>query len=313
MSDLTTRRITRQPRVGLDPERAAAWERLQEVQERLRIGYHGQATEDLAWAVEQLLKLWDINQQRERLRELLDQEQGRVTDLRSRNGTLLVQNDRLREDNERLCRAETEHVVATGQAVPPAVLDDDREERRTAGRTDWMEPEYGLLRPELTLMLNLAACRIERQTFVRELERLDWPRGQADELADLLCALLAAGSVRAGHDRARQENAESPSIALIAAERQRQVEAEGWTAKHDDRHVDAELARAAACYALPPDGGRDTRLGLPVHWPFEARSWRPTPDDRVHELVKAGGLIAAEIDRLLRKAGDLPAAAEVER
>ncbi len=63
---------------------------------------------------------------------------------------------------------------------------------RTARRTDWMEPEYGLRRPELTLVLNLAACRIERQTFVRELRRLDWSRGQADELADLVCALLAA-------------------------------------------------------------------------------------------------------------------------
>ncbi len=312
MSDLTTRRSTHQPRVCPDPERAAAWERLEEVQERLRIGYHGQAPEDLAWAVEHLLKLWDIDQRRERLRELLDQEQGRVTDLRSRNGKLLVQNDRLREDNDRLHRAETEHVVAAGQALPPAVLDGDREERRTAGRSDWMEPEYGLRRPELTLVLNLAACRIERQTFVRELQRLNWPRGQADELADLVCQLLAALSAPAGHDRAHQQDAESPSIALIAAERQRQVEAEGWTAKHDDRHVDAELARAAACYALPPDGGRGP-FDVPTHWPFEARSWRPTPDDRVRELVKAGGLIAAEIDRLLRKAGDLPAAAEVER
>ncbi len=183
---------------------------------------------------------------------------------------------------------------------------------RTARRTDWMEPEYGLRRPELALVLNLAACRIERQTFVCELQRLDWPCGQADELADLVCHLLAALSAPAGHDRARQEDAESPSIALIAAERQRQVEAEGWTAKHDDRHVDAELARAAACYALPPDGGRGP-FDVPTHWPFEARSWKPTPDDRVRELVKAAALIAAEIDRLLRKAVGLPAAAEVER
>ncbi len=63
---------------------------------------------------------------------------------------------------------------------------------RTAGRTDWMEPEYGLRRPELALVVNLAACRIEREAFVRELQRLDWPRGQADELADLVCASLAA-------------------------------------------------------------------------------------------------------------------------
>jgi hypothetical protein len=73
------------------------------------------------------------------------------------------------------------------------------EERATAGRTDWMEPEYGLRRPELALMLDLAACRVEREAFVLELERLDWPRAEADELADLVaeCELIAAESARA--------------------------------------------------------------------------------------------------------------------
>ncbi len=84
---------------------------------------------------------------------------------------------------------------------------------RTAGRTDWMEPEYGLRRPELTLVLDLAACRIERRTFVRELQRLDWPRGQVDELADLVCQLLAAGPARATEEskRVRRDDAEEAS------------------------------------------------------------------------------------------------------
>ena len=84
------------------PERVAAWRRLQEVQERLRIGYQGQAPEDLAWAVEQLLRLWDIDRQRARLLELLEDEQRRVAELRSRSGRLLVQNDRLRLENDQL-------------------------------------------------------------------------------------------------------------------------------------------------------------------------------------------------------------------
>ena len=67
---------------------------------------------------------------------------------------------------------------------------------RTA-RTDKMEPEYGLRRPELALVLDLAACRVERETFVSELERLDWPWGEADELADLVCELSAAQSAPA--------------------------------------------------------------------------------------------------------------------
>jgi len=116
MSNLATRHHARQPRGVPDPERVAAWKHLLEIQGRLRIGYQGQAPEDLAWAVEQLLKLWDVDRQRERLQELLDQEQARVADLRSRNGKLLVRNDRLREEIDRL-RAEAEHLAAHGSAA----------------------------------------------------------------------------------------------------------------------------------------------------------------------------------------------------
>ncbi len=34
----------------------------------------------------------------------------------------------------------------------------------------------------------------------------------------------------------------------VLAERQRQVEKEGWTPGHDDEHTDGSLAFAAACY-----------------------------------------------------------------
>jgi hypothetical protein len=88
---------------------------------------------------------------------------------------------------------------------------------------------------------------------------------------------------------------------LIAAERQRQMDAGGYTAEHDAQHDHGGLARAAACYAMP-DGWRDIRGGsmndTPHLWPWLSRYWKPTPDDRVRELVKAGALIAAEIDRL---------------
>ena len=33
-------------------------------------------------------------------------------------------------------------------------------------------------------------------------------------------------------------------------------------------------------------------------WPWNLIWWKPTPNDRIRELVKAGALIAAEIDRL---------------
>ena len=35
----------------------------------------------------------------------------------------------------------------------------------------------------------------------------------------------------------------------VAAERERQKSVEGWTPEHDDQYTNAELPRAAACYA----------------------------------------------------------------
>ena len=88
-------------------------------------------------------------------------------------------------------------------------------------------------------------------------------------------------------------------IALIAAERKRQVEVEGFTYEGDAGYSDDQLSMAARCYALPPDMRRDPSGMLPEHsWPWDAHWWKSTPLDRVRELVKAGALIAAEIDRL---------------
>lgn len=94
---------------------------------------------------------------------------------------------------------------------------------------------------------------------------------------------------------------------LITAERQRQITAEGYTAEHDEGHAD-ELAHAAACYALAEyrrdsevDGPTLRRIRVtasPPHWPWDNEWWKPTPDDRIRELVKAGALIAAAIDSL---------------
>jgi len=98
-------------------------------------------------------------------------------------------------------------------------------------------------------------------------------------------------------------------VELIAAERQRQIEEEGWTAKHDDNFGTGALAYAAACYALPE---RDFHLWknainidfVKMLWPWESQWWKPTPDNRIRELEKAGALIAAELDRLLRLEND---------
>jgi hypothetical protein len=84
-------------------------------------------------------------------------------------------------------------------------------------------------------------------------------------------------------------------LTLIAQERTRQMAREGYSAQHDAQHVGDELALAAAVYAVP--ASVRVTAGMMRLWPFD---WyfRPEPEDRVRELVKAGALIAAEIDRL---------------
>jgi len=84
------------------------------------------------------------------------------------------------------------------------------------------------------------------------------------------------------------ESPVSRGVELIADERKRQVEAEGWTPEHDDKYSSNELIRAGGCYA-----------NAPYSWPWSAEWWKPS-DDPIRNLVKAGALIAAEIDRLLR-------------
>jgi hypothetical protein len=85
---------------------------------------------------------------------------------------------------------------------------------------------------------------------------------------------------------------------LIAAERKRQIEVEGWTPEHDDSFKDGVLSDAGAAYALA-SRLHDEQLALEI-WPFDLEWWKPT-DDPVRQLVKAGALIAAEIDKLQRQ------------
>ena len=97
-------------------------------------------------------------------------------------------------------------------------------------------------------------------------------------------------------------------VELITAERQRQIDAEGWTPEHDDEHLKAELIGAARAYAFAALCGvlytatADELMMIPDDWPTAwDRSWWKPSDDPIRNLVKAGALIAAEIDRLQRE------------
>jgi hypothetical protein len=124
-------------------------------------------------------------------------------------------------------------------------------------------------------------------------------------------------------------------IELIAEERQRQIEKEGWTNLHDSEdHNSMELAGAAGCYVANAinkhyeedslgnwkekarfqykrepesnffvnDGDRGDRKlhpgGWEDGWPWDAQWDKRKKHDKVRSLVIAGALIAAELDRL---------------
>jgi hypothetical protein len=111
------------------------------------------------------------------------------------------------------------------------------------------------------------------------------------------------------------------ALADIAAERARQIQQEGWTPEHDDEHDKAELATAAAIYAAPDlkqvrrlsnivGGSEHSSIAIIDPWPWHSvsildncelstRIWFK-PSERRRDLVKAGALILAEIDRLDR-------------
>lgn len=96
---------------------------------------------------------------------------------------------------------------------------------------------------------------------------------------------------------------------LIKIERNRQICVKKRTSKHDDKHFSGELACAAACYTLGEriqsfrgfltDVGFEHEPRIMSVWPWSHNSWKPK--SRIRNLVKAGALIAAEIDRLQRE------------
>lgn len=102
-------------------------------------------------------------------------------------------------------------------------------------------------------------------------------------------------------------------IDLIAEERQRQIEVKGYNKEHDSYHSPRKLIQAADTYLesadltlhskeySPSNAWHQTNLPfyrneIERNWPWEQESFKPTTD--IRDLVKAGALIAAAIDRL---------------
>ena len=111
----------------------------------------------------------------------------------------------------------------------------------------------------------------------------------AQEVFDIMCdRFRALPAIEAGWR-------DSQAAIDVLAERHRQVKSEGWTPEHDNVHSDGQIAAAAACYASTDLANCDVTAWL---WPWGKEWWKPT--DRRRNLVKAGALILAEIERLDR-------------
>lgn len=97
----------------------------------------------------------------------------------------------------------------------------------------------------------------------------------------------------------------SKALDLIAEERQRQIEREGWTPEHDDRHRRGDLAIAAACYAVAHTDARVTHPDADEeggdYFPWAKKYDKRQKHDTKRALVIAGALIVAELERMERK------------
>lgn len=140
-------------------------------------------------------------------------------------------------------------------------------------------------------------------------------RGASDNLRWSARKLRDAGMVTAADITDREAGAinvvlstppapVSQAAADVLAERRRQIEGESWTPEHDDEHANSELALAAAAYAYQSAlsvSDRERGLRCPF-WPARwSLTWFKTTTRR-RDLVKAGALIIAEIERLDRAA-----------
>lgn len=140
----------------------------------------------------------------------------------------------------------------------------------------------------------------------------------ASHIADVLNVLADANeSLRAALVE-RGRGTTGAGVDLIANERARQESEKGYTLEYDYRHDRGQLAMAAVCYASAAartriytrrDHADQTSYRDPFPWDQDARPRQGnvlavddvSDEDAVRLLVKAGALIAAEIDRIARK------------
>ena len=95
----------------------------------------------------------------------------------------------------------------------------------------------------------------------------------------------------------------SDALFLIAQERERQISQEGYTPAHDDLYAEGQLALLAAAYALSSQEQEVLTVAGYLQALMDGYGFQVKPKDPIRDLVRAGALILAEIERRLRVEG----------
>lgn len=119
---------------------------------------------------------------------------------------------------------------------------------------------------------------------------------EAEEKVKLALEETQATDAFLAEVRAQGVKSLSNAVQSVIAERQRHQSAEGWTPEHDDQYSKSQLLWASSCYVL---NAIHPFNRIPFGWPWTPEWWKPTNPRR--DLVKAGALILAEIERIDRQ------------
>lgn len=137
-------------------------------------------------------------------------------------------------------------------------------------------------------------------TVLALLDELEKMQAQSSKWCEAFHKAVSVGARYEERIAELEARAFNPAILDVIAERQRQQSVEGWMPEHDDEHCNGELAMAAVCYINETETV-NRNGGKPWGWPWDASWWKPNA--RRRNLVKAGALILAEIERIDRAAG----------
>lgn len=120
------------------------------------------------------------------------------------------------------------------------------------------------------------------------------------------CGLEGLVAVEAAMTAIRLAPGEAPpaltGVQLIAEESHRQRTEKGFTVEHDaetygaDDHKRLHLGEAATCYAINAVSNGGQFFAIEENWPWNLAWWKP--ESPRADLIKAGALIAAQIDLL---------------